>query len=106
VIDFPSRIAALPAFEGPFDAHRLAAEGCDVLFARYPAGAAIDAHSHESHNVGVIIAGELILTVDGVETRHGIGSWYELRSGTVHAARFEVDTAEIELWFQPHGSAT
>ena len=33
---FPPLIRALPAFEGAFDAFRLRAERCDVLFATYP----------------------------------------------------------------------
>ena len=97
---FPPQIAGLPAFDGPFDAHRLAAEGCDVLFASYPAGTEIADHHHDTDNVGVITHGELILIVDGQETRHGAGSWYHVSPGQTHAARFETATAEIELWFQ------
>ena len=98
---FPTRIASLPPFEGPFDAHRLAADDCDVLFASYPAGTTIGDHSHETHNVGVITAGELLLTIAGVERRYGPGDWYEVARGVVHSARFEVATSEIELWFTP-----
>ena len=96
---YPTRIAQLPAFEGPFDAHRLAAAGCDVLFASYPADTVIGDHAHETHNVGVITTGELILTMAGQETRYRAGDWYEVLPGVAHAARFEVATAEIELWF-------
>lgn len=96
---FPDLIEALPAFEGPFDAHRLAGDGCDVLFASYPAGTAIGDHSHETHNVGVITTGELILTLGGRETRYRAGDWYEVPRGAVHSARFDVQTAEIEFWF-------
>ena len=98
-MNFPDRIATLPPFEGPFDAHRLAADGCDVLFASYPAGTVIADHDHPTDNVGVITHGELILIVDGAETRYGPGDWYELAAHTTHAARFEVATSEIELWF-------
>lgn len=97
---FPDRIASLPPFEGPFDAFRLAAEGCDVLFASYPAGTTIDPHDHETDNVGVITQGELILIVDGEETTYRPGDWYQVPARTEHAARFEVETAEIELWFR------
>ena len=98
-MSFPPRIAALPLFDGPFDAHRLAADGCEVLFASYPAGTTIGDHSHDTHNIGVITRGELVLTVDGRETRHGPGDWYEVPPATVHSARFDVATTEIELWF-------
>lgn len=96
---FPDRIRALEPFDGPFDAHRLPAEGCDVLLATYPAGTVIEPHVHDTHNVGVITAGELILVVDGRERRFGPGDWYEVGAGVTHAARFERDSAEIEFWF-------
>lgn len=98
---FPSGIRALPAFDGPFDAYRLAAEGCDVLFASYPAGTEIPEHDHDTENYGVITAGELILITGGEERRYGPGEWYHLTPNQPHAARFEVETSEIEFWFTP-----
>jgi quercetin dioxygenase-like cupin family protein len=95
----PPRIRDLPEFEGPFDAHRLAAEGADVLFATYPAGTVVDIHRHDTDNVGVIIRGELILSLGGAESRYGPGDWYHVPPGAAHAARFDHDTAEIEFWF-------
>lgn len=100
---FPAPIGELPPFEGPFDAYRLAADGCDVLFASYPSGTVIEPHSHHTHNVGVITAGRLHLTVDDTETTYLPGDWYEVPAGTVHSARFDVATSEIELWFQIDG---
>ena len=99
--DFPSRIRDLPRFEGPFDAFRLGAEGCEVLFASYPAGTRIAPHRHDTENCGVVTRGELVLIVDGAEQRVGPGEWYHLAPGQEHAARFEIDTAEIEFWFTP-----
>jgi len=100
-VDFPKLITALPPFEGPFDAYQLSASNCQVLFASYPAGTAIEPHTHPTENCGVITKGELYLTVDGVESRYGPGDWYYLEAGQEHAARFDVDTAEIEFWFDP-----
>jgi quercetin dioxygenase-like cupin family protein len=97
---FPARIQQLPPFEGPFDAFRLQAEDCEVLFASYPAGTRIEPHTHATENCGVITRGELILVTDGAEQRFGAGAWYRLAPGQVHAARFEVDTSEIEFWFR------
>ena len=62
---FPQLLRNLPAFEGPFDAFKLEAKDCDVLFASYPRGTVIPPHDHETENVGVITQGELILIVDG-----------------------------------------
>lgn len=97
---FPAEIEALPDFEGPFDAYRLAAEGCDVLFATYPAGTSIDSHTHPTNNVGVITKGQLTLTIGDRTTTHGIGDWYHVPAGVEHAARFDNDSAEIEFWFE------
>lgn len=97
---FPALIRALPEFEGPFDAYRLQAAGCEVLFASYPAGTVIEPHTHPTHNVGVITEGELRLIRNGQEERFGPGDWYRLEPDEEHAARFEVATSEIEFWFE------
>ena len=96
---FPQLLRNLPAFDGPFDAFKLEAKGCDVLFASYPKGTVIAPHHHETDNVGVITQGELILIVDGKETRYRAGDWYQVPARGMHAARFEVETSEIEFWF-------
>lgn len=96
---FPGLIRQLPDFEGPFDAHRLQASNCEVLFASYPAGTSIDAHTHPTRNVGVITEGELILTAGGKESRYRVGDWYHVDADEEHAARFDVATSEIEFWF-------
>jgi len=97
---FPPQLRALPKFEGPFDAFRLAAQGADVLFASYPAGTEIAEHRHDTDNVGVITQGELILILAGKEQRYGPGDWYHVAANQPHAARFEQETSEIEFWFE------
>jgi len=97
---FPKLLRDLPPFDGPFDAFRLAADDCDVLFASYPAGTEIPAHSHDTENVGVITQGQLILTMEGKESRFGPGDWYHVSKNVEHSARFDKDTSEIEFWFK------
>ncbi len=97
---FPELIRQLPQFAGPFDAYRLEAKECDVLFASYPAGTEIEPHTHPTMNCGVITAGELLLTVKGEERRYGVGDWYYLDANDEHSARFDVATSEIEFWFR------
>lgn len=96
---FPKLLRNLPKFAGPFEAFKLEARNCDVLFASYPAGTSIQPHHHDTENVGVITQGELILTLDGNETRFRPGDWYHVPARAVHAARFEKETSEIEFWF-------
>ena len=96
---FPKLLRDLTKFAGPFDAFKLTAQDCDVLFASYPGNTTIPEHNHDTENVGVITRGELILTVDGKETRYGPGDWYHVPAKMMHAARFEEETSEVEFWF-------
>jgi quercetin dioxygenase-like cupin family protein len=96
---YPQKIKELPLFDGRFDAYKLAAKNSDVLFASYPAGTSISAHSHDTDNHGVITRGELIITMNGEETRVGVGEWYHVQAHVEHSARFDVETDEIEFWF-------
>ncbi len=97
---YPDRIKELPLYDGRFDAYKLQAGDCEVLFASYPAGTSIPPHSHDTDNHGVITRGELILTMSGETRRFGSGDWYHVPANTEHAARFEVETDEIEFWFR------
>jgi quercetin dioxygenase-like cupin family protein len=96
---YPQKIKELPLYDGRFDAYKLAAKNSDVLFASYPAGTSIPAHSHDTDNHGVITRGELIITMNGEETRVGVGEWYHVPAHVEHSARFDVETDEIEFWF-------
>lgn len=96
---FPEKIRSLEPFSERFDAFKLAASGCDVLFATYPAGTQIEPHTHVTDNWGVILTGELIITMDDQTLRFGPGDWYHVPALKEHAARFDVITEEIEFWF-------
>ena len=96
---YPEKIKSLPLYDGRFDAYKLEAKGSDVLFASYPAGTSIPAHSHETDNHGVITRGELILTMNGVVSRISTGEWYHVPANIEHSAEFKVATDEVEFWF-------
>ncbi len=96
---YPEKIKQLPLYDGRFDAYKLEAKDCEVLFASYPAGTEIPPHTHDTENHGVIIKGELILTINGKTQRVGVGQWYNVPVNIEHSARFEVETDEIEFWF-------
>ncbi|MBT8115236.1 MAG: cupin domain-containing protein [Arenicella sp.] len=97
---YPDKIKSLPLFDGRFEARKLSAENCDVLFASYPAGTSIEPHSHSTDNHGVITRGELILTINGEQQCHKAGEWYHVPANVEHAAEFRVATEEIEFWFK------
>ena len=97
--EFPDIFKTLPLFDGDFDAHKLKAKNCDVLFASYPAKTYIPAHRHDTDNYGVITRGELILTVRGITERYNVGDWYHIEANVEHSAKFDMDTYLIEFWF-------
>lgn len=96
---FPEHIRNLPAYAGQFEAYELTGRDCRVLFGSYPAGSVVEAHSHDTDNVGIITRGELRLTMDGKTSVIRAGEWYHVPKGKEHAAAFAVDTADIEFWF-------
>jgi len=96
---YPELISQLPEYEGRFSANKLQANNCDVLFATYPAGTAIETHQHETENIGVITKGKLLLTMDGKTLEISAGDWYHVPANKPHSAEFSEDTAEIEFWF-------
>ncbi len=96
---YPDKIRTLPLFNGAFDAYKMSAENCEILFASYSAGSKVAEHSHETENHGVVTRGELILSIDDSVKRYAVGDWYHVPAGTVHQADFEKDTDTIELWF-------
>ncbi|MDH7943752.1 cupin domain-containing protein [Pseudohongiella sp. SYSU M77423] len=98
---YPNRIKQLPLYDGRFDAYKLKADGAEVLFASYPAGTTIPPHTHDTDNYGVITRGELILSMNGTTERFGPGDWYHVPAHAEHAATFDVETDEVEFWFQP-----
>jgi glyoxylate utilization-related uncharacterized protein len=103
--NYPDKIKTLPLYDGRFDAYKLIAQGCDILFASYPAGTRIPSHTHDTDNYGVITRGELSLTLEGKTSVIKTGEWYHVPAHAEHAADFSEVTDEIEFWFKGQGSS-
>ena len=98
--EFPTRIRQLQPYQGRFDAFRLPAENCDVLFGTYPAGTVIEPHTHDTDNWGVITKGAMTITMHGTDHTYRPGDWYHVPAGLEHAAHCDQDTEEVEFWFR------
>ena len=101
--NYPDKIRSLPVQKGKFDTSRqylLEAKNCKILFASYEPGTEIPLHKHDEADVhGLVIKGEIILSCNGITTKHAAGEWYHIPPGTEHATVFEQETEEIEYWF-------
>jgi hypothetical protein len=97
--DFPDRIERLPRLAGELQARGLSCPGCAVLFLAYPAAESVAARAHLDETVGLVTAGEMRLTVGGVERCYRATQWYHIPAEAPHAARFTAPTAVIEFRF-------
>ncbi|TDC85501.1 cupin domain-containing protein [Micromonospora sp. KC606] len=86
-------------------ARKLPADGCDVVFATYPAGLTLTPHRHDDLDItGVVTRGLVRLTIDGDERRYGPGDWFHVPPSVEHSALYEQETSEVEIVF-PVGAA-
>ena len=92
--------ANLTKYSGRFEAWEHNSENLQLFCAYYPAGTVIVDHTHETNNCGIVIQGEIFITIGGVEKSYKTGEWYEVKAGVVHSARTEELTSEIEFWFK------
>jgi quercetin dioxygenase-like cupin family protein len=90
----------LTKFSGRFEAWQHQSDNLQLFCAYYPADTVIEPHSHETDNCGVIIQGEIFITIEGIEKSYKTGEWYEVAAGIVHSARTTELTTEIEFWFK------
>ena len=89
----PALLARLAPFEGSFHAHKLAAEGAEVLMQ-----GALASYAHGK--LGGSDNGCLGLT-RGAERLIAPGAWYHLAPGEAHEARFPEATTMLEFGSTP-----
>ena len=64
-------------------------------------GAGIGAHDHPHEQLGLVIDGELALTIDGVEHRLGPGDAFQIPGGVAHEAWAVGGSCRVLDVFQP-----
>ena len=102
---WPAFIADLPAPDLAFGApgvraHLLTGGPRQVVFFDFPEALEVPAHSHGAQ-WGVVLAGRLELTVDGVTRSYGPGESYSIPAGAVHAARIAAGSRLIDIFAEP-----
>jgi quercetin dioxygenase-like cupin family protein len=87
---FPDMIRNLPEVEVPFEDIRgwlLSGDDRQVVFFDILPTATVPAHSHCAQ-WGLMIEGEMDITIDGTTRRVGKGDWYFIPEGVEHSAVF------------------
>ena len=98
--DLPSFLEKLPQARMSFPGARgWISQSADhqVVFLSFPAGAKAAPHTHGAQ-WGVVLAGEMLLTIDGETRRYRTGDWHHVPSGVVHSAEFPADTLLMDVF--------
>ena len=101
---FPSVIVGLPEAEIGLEGVRawiLSSEGRQVVFFDIDPIGAIPEHSHEEQ-WGIVVEGEMDLTVGGRTVRYRQGDSYHIPAGVPHGATFLTHFRAIDVFADPH----
>ena len=97
---YPPFIRNLPLADLSFPgivAHMLQGDRGQAVFFEIEAGAEIPPHSH-GDQWGVVLDGEMELTIGGETRRYRPGDSYFIPAGTVHGARFPTRVRVFDLF--------
>jgi len=76
-------------------------DGAMLNLLEFDDGALVEAHSHSHEQLGLMLEGELVLTIDGVEHHLRRGDAYQIPGGLVHGARAVGGPCRVLDVFQP-----
>jgi len=102
-LPYPEFISKLPEIDIPIDGVRgwlLQGTNRQLVFLDIEPIGAIPPHSH-GDQWGIVVSGEMNLTVDGVTRLVGPGDWYYIPAGAVHSAEF-LSRFQVLDFFEDH----
>lgn len=100
---FPSFILGLPQAEVPLPgivARLLQAQNSQVVFFEISKGMTIPPHSH-GEQWGMVVSGELNLTIDGAARLYRAGDSYHIGAGVVHSAQSVTAVEAVDFFADP-----
>jgi quercetin dioxygenase-like cupin family protein len=68
---------------------------------RAQSGVVLPTHIHPHEQVGYVVSGEMVMTIEGVENVVRAGDSYAIGSDIPHSARFLVKTVVIDVFSPP-----
>jgi len=99
---FPEPIRNLPRADIPLSglkAYLSRAENHQILFMEFTEDAEVQEHSHEAQ-WGVVLAGKIDLTIDGVERTYTKGDSVFIPQGAKHSAKVYAGYADVSFFNQ------
>ena len=104
-MQLPDFIDALPALDLPFPdevvtSHVVRSDKGLVVFFVFKQEVSLPEHSHKGQ-WGMVISGQIDLTMNGETVTHRDGSHYNIPSGTPHAARVHAGSVIMDVFEEP-----
>jgi len=99
-MEYPDMITSLPEADIPFEGVRgwlMQSETQQLVFMAIDPIGGVPEHSHGAQ-FGVVLEGEMTLTVEGVSTRYKKGDTYTIPEGAVHSAEFHTAVKVIDMF--------
>ncbi len=101
----PAFFEAMPALDLPFpetvvSSHAIRSDAGLVVFFRFHQDFALPPHSH-GPQWGMVIEGEVALTIDGATRRCGPGQTYDIPADVVHAVQLKAGTVVLDVFAEP-----
>lgn len=99
---FPEPIRNLPQADIPLDgitAYLSQADNHQILFMEFSEDVEVPTHSHEAQ-WGVVLAGKIDLTIDGVERTYSKGDSVFIPKGARHSAKVYAGYADVSFFNQ------
>ncbi len=102
---YPAFIAAFPALDLPLPetavkAHAIRSDQGLVVFFEFLEDVTLPPHSYLAQ-WGILVSGEVSITIDGVRTTYRPGEAWDLASGVVHAVEIKAGSRAIDVFEEP-----
>ena len=100
---FPLPVRDLPEADVPIDgvtAYLSQGESHQIVFMQFSQEVRVGEHSHEAQ-WGIVLEGEIELTVGGVKNTYSRGDRYFIPKGVPHSARIGPGYADVTFFDQP-----
>ncbi|GGN63050.1 MULTISPECIES: cupin domain-containing protein [Novosphingobium] len=95
-----SKLPAITHHVSGFAGYLLQGEHSQLVFSDFTGDFNAPDHVH-GHHLGIVLEGEVEMTIEGETRIYGPGEYYIVAPGAVHSAKIEKGTKSIDIWFEP-----